>query len=120
MRKSVASPQEVIERAISHPDDSTPESRRSASARVLKALAANEYGFMRRRVPVREDEDGECPHCKRELVHVDHGDAYMTSLDRMGAMSARMRIYEDALRRIADGSPDPVRMATIAVYGGEA
>ena len=119
MGESVASPQEVIERAIAHPADSTPESRREASGRVLKALAANEYGFMRRRFPAREEEDGECQSCKREIVHVDHGDAYMTALDRMGAMAFRMRVYEDALRRIADGGADPVRVATMAVYGGE-
>jgi hypothetical protein len=119
MGDSVASPQEVIERAIEHPADSTPESRRVASGRVVKALSANEYGFMRRRFPVRDEEDGECLHCKREMVHVDHGDAYMTALDRMGAMASRMRIYEDALRRIADGGADPVRVATTAVYGGE-
>lgn len=119
MGESVASPQEVIECAIVHPADSTPESRREASGRVLKALAANEYGFLRRRFPVREEEDGECPHCRREMVHVDHGDAYMTALDRMGAMSARLRLYEDALRRIADGDADPARTASRVVYGGE-
>lgn len=118
MGESVASPQEVIELAIPHPADSTPESRRAASGRVLKALAANEYGFMRRRHPVRDEEDGECPHCRREMVHVDHGDAYMTALDRMAAMAERLRRHEEALVRIAGGCADPVRTATDAIYGG--
>lgn len=115
----MASPQEVIERAIQHPADSTPESRRAASTRVLQALAANEYGFMRRRTPAQSEDDGECQHCKRETVHVDHGEVYMDALQRMAAMAQRMQRLEDALRRIADGQDgDPVSVARAAIYGG--
>lgn len=112
----MASPQEVIERSIPHPADSTPESRRAASTQVIKALMANEYGFMRRRVPVNELEDGECQSCKREMVHVDAGDAYMDSLQRMHAMGVRLRSLEAALRQIADGAADAKEIATRAVY----
>lgn len=114
----MASPQEVIERAIPHPVDSTPESRRAASTRVLQALAANEYGFMRRRTPALSEDDGQCQYCKRETVHVDHGEPYMDALQRMAMMAKRQQGLEDALRRIADGqASDPVAIARSAVYG---
>lgn len=112
----MASPQEVIERAMTHPADSTPESRRAASTRVLQALTANEYGFMRRRRPVRDEDDGECRTCKRELVHVDLGESYMDALERMAAMAARVQKMETALKRIAEGEDAPVQLAINAVY----
>ena len=110
----MASPQEVIERAIHHPADSTPESRRAASTRVLQALAANQYHFMRRRTPVLDDEDGECRHCKREMVHVDHGDAYMDALQRMASMAQAMSRMETVLRGIADDASEPKASAKAA------
>lgn len=114
----MASPQEVIERAIAHPADATPQSRRAASGRVLKALAANEYGFMRRRRPVHDREDGECPACKREMVHVDHGEVYMDALERMARMAVRMERMEEALRKVADGAADPDKIAMAAIGEG--
>lgn len=111
----MASPQEVIEQAIPHPGDSTRESRRAASTRVLQALAANEYAFMRRRAPVTEQEDGECPHCKRESVHVDHGDAYMDALQRMHVMGQKLARMEDALFQIAGGTSQAQAMARKAL-----
>jgi hypothetical protein len=100
----MASPQEVIEQSIPHPADSTRESRRAASTRVIRALAANEYAFMRRRGPVLEQDDGECQHCKREAVHVDHGEVYMDALQRMQSLRAKLTRMEDALLQIA-GDP---------------
>lgn len=115
----MSSPQEVIERAIAHPSDATPQSRRAASGRVLKALAANEYGFMRRRRPVQDAEDGECQTCKREMVHVDHGEVYMDALERMYRMGRRMESMEAALRNIADGVSDPGQVALAALAKAE-
>jgi len=102
----VACPQEVIEVAIAHPADSTAESRRAASSRVVRALAANEYGFVRRPRPLDERMDGQCPMCLTENVHVDHGPAYTDALDRATWLQQRNHRLEAALRAIVDaGGP---------------
>lgn len=110
----MASPQEVIEFSIRHPADSTEESRRAASTHVLRALAAHQYAFVRRRTPVSEMDDGQCPHCKIESVHTDHGEVYTDALLRMAAMQAKMEDYREALRKIAMGVENPQEIALLA------
>lgn len=72
----MASPQEVLEIAIPHLPDVTPEVRRTVAKQVIRALQSNEYYFVRRQLPVRDADDGECPTCKCQLVHVEHGPAF--------------------------------------------
>jgi len=93
----MASPQEVIELAIPHPADSTHSSRRASSERVIQALHANEFYFVHRKIPVLDRDDGQCPHCKCELVHVQGSPAYENAEARMYAQSQRIRQLEEAL-----------------------
>lgn len=113
----MASPQEVIEAAMVHPADSTPESRRAASSLVLRALAANEYGFMRRPLPVSDLEDGQCQTCKTEIVHVDHGEPYIDALHRNHALTQRIVRLETALRMIAENAAPASDVAMRALTG---
>lgn len=102
----MAGPQEVLEIAIPHPTDSTPESRRAAATRCIQALQINDYYFVRRQLPVLDRDDGQCPHCKCELVHVMHGEAFETAEQRIHAMRRRMDRMEQALRNIGANAAD--------------
>lgn len=113
----MASPQEVIEIAMTHPADSTPELRRTASAHVVKALMANDYGFVLRPLPVSELDDGECPTCKNHNVHVDQGEAFTDAAHRNYALTQRLQRLDAALRRIANGDPNPSAVAFAALTG---
>lgn len=66
----MATPLEVLELAIPHPADSTPQSRKAAANQCIQALQVNDFYFVRRQTPVLDHDDGQCPHCKCELVHV--------------------------------------------------
>lgn len=68
----MASPLEVLELAIPHPSDSTAESRKAAANQCIQALQVNDFYFVRRQTPVLDQDDGQCPRCKCELVHVMH------------------------------------------------
>lgn len=108
----MASPQEVIEAAIPHPADSTPESRLTASTRVMQALAANDYTFVRRRSLTSRENDGECAACHTELVHVDHGPVYSDAMNRMSQATQKMAKLEAILGMIAAGhGGNPVELA---------
>ena len=107
----MASPQEVLERAIPHPMDATPESIRANATFVLKALAANDYAFVRRPRLVSAMDDGQCPKCLTELVHVDHGPIYMDAAERMNSMAARLQAYHRALIEIAAGANNAAEIA---------
>lgn len=108
----MASPQEIIEMSMYHPVDATDTSRKTAAARVMRALAANDLIFARRATPVSESDDGKCPHCKTTLVHVDHGDMYMDALQRAAALQHKVDKLSEALHQIADGHcGDPVAVA---------
>lgn len=110
----MASPHEVLEIAIPLPADSTPESRRAAALRVIQALHINEYYFVRRQTPVLTQDDGQCPTCKCELVHVTPTPAFATAEDRMAQQQRRLLKMETALLRIAtilENSQDDVLRA---------
>lgn len=72
----MASPQEVLEVAIPHLPDVTPEIRRTVAKRVIEALNANDFYFVFRRTPVLDKDDGQCPKCRCQLVHIAHGPSY--------------------------------------------
>lgn len=113
----MASPQEVLEAAIPFPDDATHSSKRAAAQRVIQALAVNDYYFVRRRVPVLERDDGQCPTCKTELVHIDTGPIFADAESRIFAMSQRIRKMQEALDQIANGSSNAPELAKRALYG---
>lgn len=113
----MASPQEVLEAAIPFPDDATHSSKRSAAQKVIQALAVNDYYFVRRRLPVLERDDGQCPTCKTELVHIDTGQIFADAESRIFAMSQRMRRMEEALDQIANGASEAPQIAKRAMYG---
>lgn len=113
----MASPQEVLEIAIPHPADVTPELRRSVAQEVIAALEVNEYYFVRRQVPVLDQDDGQCPKCKCELVHVEKRPTFLHADERIQAQQRRIAKLESALRDIAMGhNPDPRSAAQAALY----
>ncbi len=113
----MAGPQEVLEIAIPHPADVTPEVRRTVAKRVIEALQVNEYYFVRRQLPVLDSDDGQCPTCKCELVHVMSRPAFENAEQRIESQRRRIAKMEDTLRIIADRAEGPIReLALQAVY----
>ena len=102
----MASPQEVLEIAIPHLPDVTPEIRRTVAKHVIEALQANDYYFVQRQLPVREEDDGECPQCKCRLVHVLHRPAFANAEERIEWERRRANKMETALQRLAALSAD--------------
>jgi hypothetical protein len=114
----MATPQEVLEIAIPLPADATSESKRSAAARVIEALASNDYYFARRTLPVLDRDDGQCPTCKCELVHVvDQSPAFEDAQARHRAMTMRIEKMHKALMEIAEErTANPAQTARVALY----
>lgn len=110
----MSTPQEVLELAIPHPGDSTAESRRHAAVHCIEALQANEYYFVRRQTPVLDHEDGQCPTCKCQLVHVMHNSPAFENAEAV-IQHQRLRIQklENALRNVADSIQDEAARKTV-------
>lgn len=90
----MASPQEVLEVAIPFPHDITLEGRRTAAKRVIEALNANSIYFVLRQTPVLDRDDGQCPKCKCQLVHVAHGPSYANAEARIEWQRVRIQDLE--------------------------
>lgn len=94
----MASPEEVLSRAIPHPADSTPESRAMASRRCLEALRVNDYAIAYRSVPLTDNNYGPCPSCGVDWVHVMHGPPFAHAEERMAEDRQRIVALEEMLQ----------------------
>ena len=113
----MASPQEILELAIPHPSDSTPESRRRSAQSVIQAMQVNDYYFVRRQSPIQERDDGQCPTCKCDLVHIMHGAAFETAEQRIEWQRKRLEKVEAALQSlIANPTLEAAKVAAAALY----
>lgn len=96
----MASPQEVLEIAIPHLPDVTPEIRRTVAKRVIETLQSNEFYFVHRQIPVLDRDDGECPTCKCRLVHVQTAPAFENAEARIEWQRRRILDLEAQLDKI--------------------
>jgi hypothetical protein len=113
----MASPQEVLELAIPHPSDATSDSKREAARKCIEALEVNQYYFVLRKVPVLDSDDGECPTCKCQLVHVMPTPAFENAESRLMAQERRIAKMKAVLEQISrDANPDVRALAISALY----
>lgn len=115
----MSSPQEVLELAIPHPLDATPDTRRTAAKTVIQALQVNDYYFVRRRIPVQDYDDGQCSTCKSEHVHIMHGPSFLNSEDRIQWQQRRIEKLESGIRSVLEkttNTEEVVMMLTRILY----